>query len=57
MAVGIDDLKFVVTEFRNSPPQLYECEKNDLDICAEDVYYGLIFPRAELTRYSSLEQI
>ena len=49
MGFGSDNLKvdlriFVVSEYRNSLPQLSENEEHNLDTCNKEMYCGLTFP-------------
>ena len=50
VSFGIDDFKFwfrtfVVSEYHNSLPQLFECEETIRTLAAEEMYNGWIFPR------------
>ena len=50
---GIDDLKiylriFVISEYLNSPPQLFQYERKTIrTLVAEEMYYGLIISHAK----------
>ena len=49
---AIDHLKdclhiFVISEYHNSPPQLFQCVNKSRTLVVEETYYSLIFPRAK----------